>query len=92
VKVSCRGTAGEACRVALKLTLAQGLHRGLPVNLGSVTVTVRAGSAKKVAIALNGTGRRLLSQDGSLRATLTATQGSHRVSSQTLTFRRAHKH
>jgi hypothetical protein len=92
VKVSCRGTAGEACRVTLKLTLDQGLRRGLPVNLGSVTVTVPAGSSKRAAISLNGTGRRLLSRNGTLRALLTGSQGSHRISSQTLTFRRGHKH
>jgi hypothetical protein len=82
----------------IAVTAATGSHgkRKPPkrtVVVGTVEVTIGAGESKTVTVALNGTGRRLLSARHALAVELTTTTGTHVVSRATLKFTaRKHKH
>ena len=107
--VSCTGAAGAICRLALRLTVTEtfkgqrlvalaarsngrGARKVLVV--GTANVSLGAGQASTVRIALTGAGRRLLARRHRLRAQLLVTQetaAAHAatVSRQILTFKTA---
>jgi hypothetical protein len=97
VRLTCRGTKGQTCKLMLVLTTAEiirGGHKHKPrkklVALGNATVTLTAGQSKTTKLTLNGTGRRLLSSHHRLKVTLTITKrvgaSTRLVSTRTLTF------
>jgi hypothetical protein len=111
VRVSCAGEAGATCKLTLRLTVTEKFkgHKLISVTarkkkkltkklvvVGTVRVTLVAGQSKTVRIALNGTGKRLLSKRHKLKVTLRITQTlstgqTKPISTQILTFK-APKH
>lgn len=69
--VLCDGTAAQACRVALKLTVRV---KGRVRSAGTLRVTVRGGSAVTRTVRLSAAGRRLLAGKRKAVITLRATQ------------------
>jgi hypothetical protein len=108
VKLSCTGAAGTTCRLTLKLTVTETLkgHKLIAISakakkqkkthkvvqVGSASVTLKAGQSKTVKIGLNGAGKALLASHHGLKATLRITQakaggGSTAVLTQTVKFK-----
>jgi hypothetical protein len=56
------------------------------IGIGSATVTVKAGGSQSVTVALNGTGRKLLSRFHQLHALVLVVQGKTNVGSHKVTF------
>lgn len=115
VKLSCTGAAGTTCRLTLKLTVTETFkgHKLIAigakarkqkkthkvVQVGSASVTLKAGQSKTVKIGLNGAGKALLASHHGLKATLRITEakagaGSTAVLTQAVKFkpRKAAKH
>lgn len=71
VRLTCGSSAAGPCRIALRL-LAR--RAGRAVTLARRTVAVPAGHSKIVELALDASGRRLLSAEHKLSVTLSVTQ------------------
>jgi hypothetical protein len=89
--VSCTGTTGSTCAVALNLTATEKLNRRRLI-VGSARVTLTAGRAQTVRVTLNRAGRQLLAARHQLATTLRASQvipggRAVTVSTQTVTFK-----
>jgi hypothetical protein len=107
VRVSCTGAAEATCRLAFKLTVTETLkgHKLVAVTaranrrktrkvvvVGTANVSLSAGQTQTVRIALNRTGRRLLTSRHVLKAKLRVTQATASgvtvtVSTQIVTFK-----
>jgi hypothetical protein len=116
VRLSCTGPAGAICRLTLKLTVTETFkgHKLIAISakakkqrkthkvvqVGTASVTLKAGQSKTVKISLNGAGKALLASHHGLKATLRITQakaggGSTTVFTLTVKFKPAkpkHKH
>jgi hypothetical protein len=110
VRVSCTGQPGTTCRLTLRMTVTERFvgHRLVAVTtrahtrvkvlvIGTASVTLSAGQAKTVRIALNSAGKRLLAARHTLKVRLRITQASTpaaaaTVSNQVLTFKAPKKH
>ena len=109
VRVSCTRPAGATCRLALDMTVtevlkghklvaatarANGRRTHRVVQVGAANVSLKAGQTETVRIALNRTGKRLLTGHHGLKAKLVVSQatgsgGSTTVSTQIVTFKPA---
>jgi hypothetical protein len=109
VRVSCTGPGGATCRLAFKLTVTEMFkgHKLVAVTaranarktrkvvvVGTANVALNVGQTQTVRIALNRTGKRLLTSRHGLKAELrvtqaTATGGAVTVSSQIVVFKPA---
>jgi subtilisin family serine protease len=102
VPVSCPKTARTACKVTLKLTVAEKLKGGKVIAVaasakprtttrtlvaGSTTVTVAPGKSKTAEVALNKAAKQLLNKRHTLPALLTFTQGTTKLPSQHVSFK-----
>lgn len=100
VRVSCAGSAGATCSLALRMTVRETLKGGKVVAItakakpkrkllivGTTTVKLAAGQSKIVKVSLNSIGKRLLSPRHRLKVTLRIIQSSKIVFSRTLTFK-----
>jgi hypothetical protein len=100
VPVSCEGTAGSSCTVALSLSVLETLKGGKviavaaktkttkrTVNVGSATTTVGANDDATVLITLNSSGKAMLKSHHKLAVKLTAEAGATVLGSQTVTFK-----
>jgi hypothetical protein len=90
VTLACSGAPGTSCEVQTSLTTIERTRDGRPVavsarrarlhtkrvTVGFAKVTIPAGRAVKIAVALNATGRRLLARFGQLPAHLRIVLGS----------------
>jgi hypothetical protein len=74
-RIGCRGLTGQSCRITTKLSVTERVKkRRRSVPLGARTVTLKAGSRRTLKLALNRTGRRLLSRSRHLSVAVAATQ------------------
>jgi hypothetical protein len=110
VRISCTGAAGTTCRLTLKLTVTETFkgHKLIAISakskkqrkthkvvqVGTATVTLKAGQSQTVKISLNGAGKALLASHHGLKATLRITQanaagGSTTVFTLTVKFKPA---
>jgi hypothetical protein len=87
VKISCTGSTGATCKVALKLTADETLKGGKvttatarkktthrTVTVGTASVGLTAGQSQSVAVTLNRTGKSLLAKLHKVQAKLVVTQ------------------
>jgi hypothetical protein len=91
MSVSCTGTTGSTCALALNLTVT-GKLSGQRLIVGSAHVTLNAGQSQTVRVALNRTGTQLLATRHQLATTLQVSQvipgrRAVTVSTQTVTFK-----
>ncbi len=109
VTLTCTGPAGSQCTAVVQLVVVETLRAGRIVALqaarprtrkrtvvvGSATAVLAAGQTRVLKIALNGTGKSLLTRYKTLHVGLKVTQklGSQTklVKSQQLTFKAPHK-
>jgi hypothetical protein len=102
--VSCTGATNTTCTLTLTLSVVETLegHRVIAlaaakrakrtkrtVVIGSQTVTLHAGSSQPVTVALNATGRKLLSSHHHLSVRLAISQGSSARAGFTLVFKQS---
>ncbi len=103
VRVACGGALGAQCNVSLRMTVTETFRgqkliavaarvRHKVLGVGSAAVTLTAGNAQTVRIALNGQGRKLLASRHVLKVKLVVTEArgnssSATVSTQTFTFK-----
>jgi hypothetical protein len=101
VTLACAGAAGTTCNVALLLTTTERLKghkitgllaRNKVVKVASANVTIPAGRRVTVTLKPNATGRSLLARFKKLPALLTASSGTGRLFSQTLTIKPPRRH
>ena len=91
VRVSCAGSAGTSCRLALRLTVTErfkghkligvtaGASRHVRVKvvvIGSTNVTLKGGQAQSVRITLSRAGKKLLAHRHVLKSRLRITQAT----------------
>jgi hypothetical protein len=90
VTLACSGAPGTSCEVRTSLTTLERIRHGRPVavsarhprlhskrvSVGFAEVTIPAGRAVKIAVALNVTGKRLLARFGQLPVHLRIVLGS----------------
>jgi IPT/TIG domain len=104
LKVSCAAATGSDCQVTLTLTTTETVKvtvgRGSSkktrktkktITIGSSTTTITAGGVKTVSVPLNSAGKRLLTSQHTIHATLTTRSAGHLVSTQTITVREPKK-
>jgi hypothetical protein len=102
VSVGCNGSAGQSCDATLTMTVVETLRgskviavaakaktKKKTVGVGSAKAVVTAGQHKNVTLALNGSGKALLKKFRTLNATLTLSQGSAKLGSKKLAFKKA---
>jgi hypothetical protein len=102
VSVGCSGSAGQSCDATLTMTVVETLRgskviavaakaktKKKTVGVGSAKAVVAVGQHKKVTVALNGSGKALLKKFRTLHATLTLSQGSAKLGSKKLAFKKA---
>jgi hypothetical protein len=100
VQLGCQGPAGSSCTVSGVLTSTQHLtghkivavtakkHRSkTTVNVGTKTVTIAAGSTTTLSVPLNGAGKSLLRNFGTLPTTLMLTSAGKTILSSRVTFK-----
>jgi hypothetical protein len=100
IQLSCHGPTGSSCTVSGVLTSTQHLtghkivavtakrHRSkTTVNVGTKTVTIAAGSTTTLKVPLNGTGKSLLRNFGTLPTTLKLTSAGKTILSSRVTFK-----
>jgi hypothetical protein len=91
VRITCTGSAGATCRLALELTVtevlkghklvavtarASGRKTNRVVQVGTANVSLKAGQTQTVRIPLNRAGKRLLAGRHGLKATLLVSQAT----------------
>jgi hypothetical protein len=88
LKVRCRGSAGQHCAIALRLSVTEKRKGGKTIAItarkkkvthrvvviGSARATISAGKSRTLTVRLNGKGRALLAANHTLKVTFTASQ------------------
>jgi len=93
VGVSCSGEPTTKCSLTVSLTVTETIahKRTRTVKVGDATASLAAGHSEIVKVALNGTGRRLLTANADLKVRLTINETvAHKlkiIAAHTLTFR-----
>ena len=104
--VGCAGASGATCDIKVSLSVSETLKGGKvvavsakaksktkkrSVSVGTARVTLDADHGETLNVKLNSTGRGLLKSHHRLAVKLTATSGTKKLHSQTLTFKEAKK-
>jgi len=101
--VSCVGASGSTCTISVSLYVTETLKGGKvvavsaktnpkkttkrTVDLGTTTVTLKAGESQKVTVKLNGAGQGLLKSHHTLAVKLTEHSGASVLAGPTVTFK-----